>query len=149
MGNPFVHFELNTGDVAAAKKFYGKIFDWSFQDMPEMNYTMLKATETNGGGITAKAMPEAPTQWLCYVEVDSVKATIAKAQKAGAQIIVPYQSIGQMGAIGIFIDPTGAGLGLWEKAKAAAAPKKAATKKAATKKAAPKKAAPKKAPAKR
>jgi len=144
MGNPFVHFELNTDDVAAAKKFYGKIFDWTFEDMPAMGYTMLKTGPDSGGGIQKKPMPEAPTQWLCYVEVDSVKATIAKAKKAGAQVVLDYQSIGAMGAIGIFVDPSGAGLGVWEKAKAAA-PAKAAPKKAAAKKAAPAKAAPAKA----
>ncbi len=150
MGNPFVHFELNTDDVAAAKKFYGKIFDWTFEDMPAMGYTMLKTGPNSGGGIQKKPMPEAPTQWLCYVEVESVKATIAKAKKAGAQIVLDYQSIGGMGAIGIFVDPSGAGLGVWEKAKAAApaqaAPKKAVAKKeAAPAKAAPAKAAPAKA----
>jgi predicted enzyme related to lactoylglutathione lyase len=143
MGNPFVHFELNTDDVAAAKKFYGKVFDWTFEDMPSMGYTMLKAGTTSGG-IQKKPMPEAPTQWLSYVEVDSVKATLAKAKKGGATIVQDFMPIGAMGAIGIFVDPTGAALGLWEKAAAApAAPAKKTAKKAAKK--APKKEAPKKA----
>lgn len=138
MGNPFVHFELNTDDVAGAKKFYGKVFDWTFEDMPAMGYTMIKAG-TTGGGIQKKPMPQAPTQWLSYVEVESVKATLAKAKKAGATIMQDYMPIGGMGAIGIFVDPTGAALGLWEKATAApAAPAKKAAKKAAAKKAAKK-----------
>jgi hypothetical protein len=37
MGNPFVHLDLTTGDVAAAKAFYGAIFDWKFEDFPAMN----------------------------------------------------------------------------------------------------------------
>jgi hypothetical protein len=30
---------------------------------------------------------------------------------------VEYMAIGDMGAIGVFVDPTGAGIGLWESAK--------------------------------
>jgi predicted enzyme related to lactoylglutathione lyase len=33
MGNPFVHVELMSTDVAKAKSFYGKLFDWNLEDM--------------------------------------------------------------------------------------------------------------------
>ena len=32
MANPFVHVELNTTDVAKAKKFYGDLFAWKLKD---------------------------------------------------------------------------------------------------------------------
>ena len=32
MANPFVHLELTTPDVAKAKEFYGKLFNWTFTD---------------------------------------------------------------------------------------------------------------------
>src|SRR6478609_2488760 len=100
-------------------------------------------------------MPEQPTAWLPYVQVENVKATMAKAVKAGGQAVLEYQEIGDMGAIGIFVDPQGASLGIWEaKAPAAVepapAPAKKTAKKAAAKTAAPAKKAPaKKAPAKK
>ncbi len=34
MAKPFVHVELNTTDVAKAKSFYGKLFDWKLEDVP-------------------------------------------------------------------------------------------------------------------
>lgn len=49
---------------------------------------------------------------LSYVGVASAKDTIAKARKAGATIAVDSMPIGAMGAIGIFVDPFGASLGL-------------------------------------
>ena len=137
MGNPFVHMELSTGDVALAKKFYKKVFDWKLNELgPAMgNYTLINTgSRTVGGGLTAKMMPEQPTAWLVYAEVDSVKRTMAKAEKAGAKVMVPFQEIPEMGAIGIFVDPTGAGFGVWEKAKKKAPAKKAAAKKAPAKK---------------
>jgi predicted enzyme related to lactoylglutathione lyase len=139
MGNPFVHIELSTGDVAGAKKFYKKIFDWKMNDLgPEMgNYTLIKTgSKTVGGGMMGKMSAQQPTAWLVYAEVPSVKKTMAKAEKAGAKVVVPFQEIGAMGAIGVFVDPTGASFGVWEKAKKKPAkkkPGKKAAKKAAKK----------------
>jgi uncharacterized protein len=156
MPNPFAHVELSTDDVKKAKKFYQAVFAWKLTDLPAMAYTMIDVGGGGGGGIQKKQAPEAPPAWLPYVQVDDVKATMAKAIKAGAKPALEYQDIGDMGAIGIFIDPAGAALGVWaSKAPAAAAPplppppaaKKAAKKAATPAKAAPPKAA-KKAPAK-
>jgi len=136
MANAFVHTELSVDDVAAAKKFYKSLFNWKLQDLgPSMgNYVMIDVgSKTSGGGISPKMSPTQPTGWLSYVEVDSVKATMAKAVKAGATVVVAYEEIGEMGAIGVFVDPQGATLGIWEKAKPA--PKKAAAKKPAAKRA--------------
>jgi uncharacterized protein len=160
MPNPFAHIELSTDDVKKAKKFYQAVFAWKLNDMPAMAYTMIDVGGGVGGGIQKKQMPEAPTAWLPYVKVDDVKATIAKAVKAGATAVLPFQEIGEMGAIGIFTDPAGAALGLWEESKTAPAapppPAPPAAKKApapAKKKAPVKKAAApapaKKAPAKK
>jgi hypothetical protein len=140
MGNPFVHIELAADDVGGAKKFYKAVFDWKLEDMPGMDYTMLDVGKGTGGGMTAKQMPGQPTTWLPYVAVASVDATLGKAEKAGAKILLPRHPIGEMGAIGVFMDPQGGALGVWEMAAKAAPKKKAAAKK----KAAPKKAAKKK-----
>lgn len=145
MGNPFVHLELATSDVAAAQKFYKKVFDWKFVHNKEMNWTGIQVGEGVGGGMGPINMPGQPVAWTAYVDVASVKKTVAKAEKNGAKIMLPYMPIGDMGAIGVFLDPQGAVIGVWESAKKKPAAKKAAAKKAAPKKAAAKKAAPKKA----
>lgn len=122
MGNPFAHIELNTGDVAKAKAFYKKLFDWKMKDMPMgpgMAYTILDAGKTPGGGMQVK-MPEAPPMWLAYVEVADVKKTMAKAAKAGANVVLPFMDIGANGHLGVFVDPQGAALGVWAPAKKAA-----------------------------
>ena len=145
MSNPFAHIELNTDDLAKAKKFYKSVFDWKMNDMPGVPYTMIDVGKGTGGGMQTKPMAEAPTSWLPYVEVSSVKGSLAKATKAGARVVLDYMQIGTNGAIGVFLDPTGAALGVWEAGKkTAAAAKKPAKKKAAAKKPA-KKAAKKKA----
>ena len=155
MPNPFAHIELTTDNLKAAQKFYGKVFAWKLSEMPGMNYTMIDVGTGTGGGMQSKPMPDAPTGWMPYVQVDDVKATIAKATKAGATAMLPYQEVGDMGAIGVFADPNGAVIGVWEAKQApAAAPPKveepaAPTKKAASKSKTAKPAASKKAPAKK
>lgn len=132
MGNPFVHVELNASDLGKAKKFYKKVFDWKLTDMPGMGYTMVDVGGGVGGGMQSPP-PGTPPGWFAYVGVASVKKTLAKAQKAGATILMDYHPVGSMGALGVFADPNGAALGIWE----AAAPPKKSAKKAAKKKAAP------------
>jgi predicted enzyme related to lactoylglutathione lyase len=135
MANPFCHIELSTDDLSNAKKFYRRVFQWKLADEkmgPGMTYTMIDVGKGTGGGMMKKPMPEAPTAWLPYVEVEDVKKTLAKATKAGAQIVLDYKEIPGTGAIGIFTDPTGAALGIWEPKRKPA--KKAAAKGRATKK---------------
>jgi len=113
MPNPFAHVELSTDDVKKAKKFYAAVFAWKLNDVPGMSYTMIDVAGGAGGGMQKKQAPEQPTAWLPYVQVDDVKATMAKVIKAGGTAMLEYQEIGDMGSIGIFADPQGAPLGLW------------------------------------
>jgi predicted enzyme related to lactoylglutathione lyase len=147
MPNPFAHIELTTDNLKVAQKFYGKVFAWNLKEMPGMSYTMIDVGSGTGGGMQSKPMPDAPTGWMPYVQVDDVKATVAKAVKAGATAMLPFQEVGEMGAIGVFADPNGALIGVWA-ASAAAAPPAPPAKKSAAKKAPAKKAA-NKAPAKK
>lgn len=119
MGNPFVHAELNSTDVAKAKGFYGQLFDWKLEDMqmPEMTYTIIKVGEGSygvGGGIMKQMIPGAPSTWVPYVGVDDLKAATAKAKSLGAEIMVENMEVPSMGWLSIFKDPTGAITGLWQ-----------------------------------
>ncbi len=120
MANPFVHVELNTTDVAKAKEFYGQLFEWKLQDTPMgdgSTYTMIGVGQGTGGGIMQHPMPGAPSAWLAYVLVDDIKASTAKAKALGAQIIVDVKEVMGMGSLSIFLDPTGAAIGLWQPAQ--------------------------------
>jgi len=144
MGNPFVHIDLSCDDPAAAKKFYASVFDWSFEDFPGMDWSGVRVGEGTGGGIGGK-QGEGATAWTAYVGVDDVRATMARAHKAGATILVEYMEIPGMGALGVFVDPQGATLGVWQNV---APPPPAAKKTAPAKKpAAPAKKAPARKPA--
>jgi uncharacterized protein len=119
MANPFVHVELNTNDVAKAKGFYGKLFDWKMEDVPMESgtYTMISVGDGTGGGLMKHPMPGAPSMWLAYVLVDDIEASTKKAKSLGATVMKDVTEVMGMGWLSIIVDPTGAMLGLW-KAKA-------------------------------
>jgi predicted enzyme related to lactoylglutathione lyase len=116
MANPFVHVELNTTDVGAAKSFYSKLFDWKLEDVPMPNgaYTMIKVGEGTGGGLTRHPVPGAPSMWLAYVQVDDIQAATQKAKSLGATVKQDVMEVMGAGWLSILQDPTGATLGLWK-----------------------------------
>ncbi len=152
MGNPFVHVDLSCDDPEAAKKFYKSIFDWSFQDFPGFGgWSGLDVGGGVGGGLGKKQDAGEPTAWTAYVQVDDVKKTVARAQKAGATILMPFMEVPGMGYLAVFRDPQGAQIGLWQTAKGGgqqpAADSGAAQKPAGEKKQAADSGAAQKAPA--
>jgi predicted enzyme related to lactoylglutathione lyase len=117
MANPFVHVELDTTDVAKAKSFYGSLFDWKLEDVPMgggTTYTMINVGSGVGGGMMKHPMPGAPSMWLAYVQVDDIEAATKKAKSLGATVIKEVTEVMGAGWLSIFIDPTGAPLGLWK-----------------------------------
>ena len=116
MANPFVHVELNTTDVPAAKAFYEKLFDWKLEDfpMPNGSYTMIHVGEGTGGGIMQHPVPGAPSAWLAYVLVNDIAAATEKARSLGATVMRDVTEVMGAGWLSIIVDPTGATLGLWK-----------------------------------
>ena len=104
--------ELATNDVEAAKKFYGTLFGWKFQQfpMPDMNYEVIAVGDRQIGGILKmpKEAGEMPPFWVSYVTVENVDQTWKNAQEMGAKPAVPPKDIPQVGRICIFQDPQGA-----------------------------------------
>jgi uncharacterized protein len=116
MANPFVHVELSTTDVAKAKAFYGKLFDWSLEDVPvgDSTYTMIKVGQGTGGGLMKHPVAGAPSAWLAYVQVDDIDAATKKAKSLGANVMKDVTEVMGAGWLSVIVDPTGAALGLWK-----------------------------------
>ena len=119
MVNAFVHVELSTTDPGKAKAFYSKLFSWKMEDMPMgpgMTYTLIRPGKSPEGGLMQTQVPNAPSFWLTYVDVEDVKAATAKATSLGATVMRDVTEVAGMGWFTIIIDPTGAALGLWQAA---------------------------------
>lgn len=114
MANPFVHVELATTDVAGAKEFYSKLFDWKLEDVPGAEYTLINVGEGTGGGIMKTVQPDSPSYWMAYVLVDDVAVAAEKARTLGATICKDVTEVPGMGWFSIITDPAGAMLALWQ-----------------------------------
>ena len=118
MANPFVHVELNTPDPEKAKTFYAKLFDWKLADVPNPSspngtYTMIEVGAGTGGGIMEQ-IPNGPSGWLAYVQVDDIHAATQKAETLGGRVMKDVTEVVGMGWFSFIQDPTGAILGLWK-----------------------------------
>jgi predicted enzyme related to lactoylglutathione lyase len=81
------YVELNVGDIARSKKFYGGAFGWSFTDYGpdycEFNDGRLK------GGLTTTAPVRASGGPLVILYADDLEETHKRVQKAGGKIVKP------------------------------------------------------------
>jgi predicted enzyme related to lactoylglutathione lyase len=114
MANPFVHVELMSTDLNQSKKFYQALFDWQLEDIPGMEYTLIKVGEGTGGGMMQVPMPGMPSSWMAYVLVDDVEAATEKARSLGANIVKGVTEVPGMGWFSVMVDPTGAALAMWQ-----------------------------------
>jgi len=119
MTNPFVHVELNSPDPEKAKAFYGKLFHWKLDEVPnpatpDHSYTMIKVGDEGTGGGIMKQVPHGPKGWIPYVLVDDLRAATDQAKKLGGKILKDVTEIPDMGSFSIIEDPTGGVLGLWK-----------------------------------
>ena len=123
MGNAVIHFELMSREPEKVSAFYAKVFDWTINHVPEINYRIVETGaegEMHGinGGIVK---PDKPGPWpgnmLFYILVDDLSAYRRKVVAAGGKISIEEQKVAGMGKFCLFTDPEGRMMGLW-KAKA-------------------------------
>jgi len=111
MGAPVTWFEINTKDPKAAQDFYGQVFDWKLDAVPDMDYALVQTGENNGigGGIAAA---EGENQVIFYIEVDDPQAYLDRIEKAGGRTVVPVTDVPGMVTFAQFADPQGNVVGL-------------------------------------
>ncbi len=114
--------ELATTDADAAKKFYGGLFGWTFNDNPmgpDMVYTMCRLGENDAAALYKKGaeMKDIPPHWACYITVADVDATAKKAKENGGTVIKEPFDVMDFGRMAVVADPTGAVLCLWQAGK--------------------------------
>jgi len=118
----FSWVELATTDSAAAKKFYGGLFGWTFDDMPvgpDMTYTMCKVGEHTAAALYAmgKDTQNVPPNWLSYVAVDDVDASTKKAAQSGGKVVKEPFDVMDVGRMAVLQDPSGATFAMWQAKK--------------------------------
>ncbi len=115
----FVWHDLNTKDVEGSKKFYGEIFNWKLESSDNGPYLHIKAGDQMIGGMRQMGANEPyPTNWMAYVVVDDVAATVANITSAGGKVYMPTTTIENVGTFAVTADPSGAVFAPWKSARA-------------------------------
>jgi predicted enzyme related to lactoylglutathione lyase len=113
----FVWHDLMTDDIAAARRFYGGLFGWTFRDETRPNgrdYTLILA---NGRYVAGMVQLDDPagveySRWLGYLSVEDVDRAAAFNGTNGGEIVVGPLDLGEWGRAAAITDPQGAVVGL-------------------------------------
>jgi uncharacterized protein len=112
--------DLGSPDLEASKAFYREVFGWRAEASPDPEYGGYSVFTQDGkavAGVGPLMMQGQPTVWSTYVIVDDAEATAAKVAPAGGSVMVTPMAVGDQGHMAVFIDPTGAAIGVWQPGK--------------------------------
>jgi len=112
----FIWYELMTGDVSAASKFYGAVVGWKIPDRADpmaggQDYRMIGRSDGGfAGGVLALTGDMighgAHPTWLGYLHVASVDAAVAAIEADGGRTLMPKRDL-PVGSIAMLADPLG------------------------------------------
>lgn len=111
--------DITVDDASSLRDFYRDVTGWDCEGHSMGDYedfVMKDATGTPVAGVChAKgANAGVPPQWLLYVTVADLQASVAKAKERGAELVSGPRSAGGYGDIAILKDPAGAPFGLYQ-----------------------------------
>lgn len=113
----FVWRDLHTDNPAAVKPFYATLFGWEFVEtrVADRPYTLVKSGGQPIAGIVRsdRMAPNEPNaQWLSYLSVANVDASVDRIRAAGGQVLAPPFDLKNIGRAAVVADPQGAPIGL-------------------------------------
>jgi predicted enzyme related to lactoylglutathione lyase len=105
--------ELNTGNAAAAKAFYGSVFGWEFEDKESENADSYVICMVGGDRVagmlemSGRVPSEVPPHWNTYFTVEDTEAAIAQVEAGGGAKVMGPMDV-EVGRIAVVHDPWGA-----------------------------------------
>lgn len=108
----FVWHDLFTADVEAAEAFYGGLFGWRFQAVPELeNYRLALLDGRPVAGIV-HAPKATQAIWINHLSVPDVDAAVTALTAGGGEVLAPAREVAGRGRLAVVTDPKGAVLAL-------------------------------------
>jgi uncharacterized protein len=105
--------DLVTPDLAAAERFYGGLFGWTFQTIHtgDSDYALALADGRAVGGLFQKSIPageQRQSAWLTFIAVRDVDAAKRVALAHGAKVVADSRTYPARGRQAVLADPEGA-----------------------------------------
>jgi predicted enzyme related to lactoylglutathione lyase len=113
----FSWVDLQTDDLDGARRFYGALFGWDYNDIPIGDgavYSMAQIQGHNVAGLGERQDESMPPHWNCYVTVADADAGAARAAELGATLLAEPFDVFDAGRMAAFADPQGAVLSIWQ-----------------------------------
>jgi len=118
MARTIVHVEIPAADRQAMADFYKNVFGWNLNHNSTFDYLQFIGSDgqtgafvPNSGEFWAGTSPNSP---IVYFGSDDVNADIVKIEAAGGQILAAPLEIPGVGWMGLFRDPNGNHMGLFQ-----------------------------------
>lgn len=112
--------ELITSDLESAKRFYGDLLGWTFNETKTIHGNSY-IVALQGDSVVAGMMlrdgnvpDDVPLCWDPYVTVDDVDASAAKVEALGGTLVLPPTEIPNVGRFCVLRDPQDVSLNLIE-----------------------------------
>ncbi|MBO0692114.1 MAG: VOC family protein [Acidimicrobiaceae bacterium] len=108
--------DLSTHDLDGSRRFYSQVFGWDIEPGPPETGGYSNATLRGlpVAGIGPQMDPNLPPYWTNYVNVADVDAVAGRVSEAGGRVAFGPTDVMEFGRLALFLDPTGAALGLWQ-----------------------------------
>jgi len=119
-----VHFEIHVDDMDRAKKFYGEVFGWQFEDWSDFAGTPYFGASTGNkekmgidGALMQRRTPspgsgQSVNAFVCTMQVEEYASTEAAILAHGGTISVPKHALPGMAWQGYFTDSEGNIIGI-------------------------------------
>lgn len=115
----FFWTEANVDSPSELVDFYVECFDWrvNLRDFPGYGvyHELWRGKERPAAGMQ-KRPKELPAQWIDYVKVGDCEASVRRAARLGAMVLMPTTKLASVGAFAVLQDPTGAVFGVMQPA---------------------------------
>ena len=113
--------DLTVEDAEPLKDFYAAVAGWTPQATPMGEYddfTMLAADGQAVAGVCHARGANAgiPPQWMIYINVEDLDASVATCEDRGGEVVVPIRTMSGYGRYCMIRDPAGAVAALFEPA---------------------------------
>jgi predicted enzyme related to lactoylglutathione lyase len=116
-GPAIVHIEFKSYDFARTSDFYAKLFEWKTDQNASGSYMKFDGADGPSGGWVRADLVQSPGP-IAYLTVDDLAAKLDEVEGAGGRVLVRSMPFAGGGEIGLFADPDGNVLGLWQRKNA-------------------------------
>ncbi len=110
----FCWLDLSTGDLDAARNFYGGLFGWEFESSEIPGGGVYTMCRLGGDDVAAMVRQDQQPGWNHYISVENADEATERAERLGARVYEKPFDVMDSGRMAVFADPDGAVFCVWE-----------------------------------